>query len=114
MKMNNRLEYRKEYFLRVNLDRMKILEKGVYLGINLNVSPPRHVILSIPVLQITEFTKYKLSKRFLTGKKNMITLDPIEFDDLLDRDESRIRLNNLERDFAQKMYLEEAEKPSIK
>ena len=109
--MAEELEYMKKYFISVDLKRVKILEEGIYLGMNLTLDPPRHVVLSrgrvIPVLQITEFTKYKLSRRFFIGKKNLIRLNPKEYDDLFEEG-LPVRLNDLGGDFAEKRYLQGA------
>ena len=104
MKMNNRLEYRKVYFLRVDLENRKIRRRCIYLGINHDTGD--HVILTrdeiFGELWTSEFIDYTL-KNGLRIKKLILNSEEANF-----RDDDRGLFNLLdkkERIFAEEMYV---------
>lgn len=105
-----RLQYKGIYYLKLDLGRVVIEGKVIYLGMNMNPDPPRHVILMRGRIfkdpETCEFVNYYIKKNFIFRTKKLI-LD-LEEVDILYEDVNPTMLNDLEIDFAEKMYLQEA------
>ena len=101
--MGNRLEFKKKYLLVIQPKRREVLREAIYLGMNLNLDPPMHVVLlkdrSSGIPKIYEFVGYTLHtipKVFWEKGKEIII--PYQHQNL-----SSIALNKYEEEFAEEL-----------